>query len=33
LASELALMADWLELGSVKVEKRGDLAVQLARAL
>jgi uncharacterized protein YcaQ len=33
VASELALMADWLELGSVKVEKRGDLAVQLARAL
>ncbi|MGY1692937.1 winged helix-turn-helix domain-containing protein [Geodermatophilus sp. SYSU D01105] len=33
LAAELALMAGWLELGSVTVAERGDLAADLAVAL
>jgi uncharacterized protein len=32
LASELVLMADWLGLGGVVVEPRGDLAAALSRA-
>jgi uncharacterized protein YcaQ len=33
LAAELALMAQWLELGAIVVEPRGDLAADLAAAL
>ena len=32
LAAELTLMADWLALGSVRVEPKGDLATDLAAA-
>jgi len=32
LADELRLMADWLELDRVEVERRGDLGATLARA-
>jgi uncharacterized protein YcaQ len=33
LAAELRALADWLELGTLGVERRGDLAQQLSRAV